>query len=48
MKLQNYRGQSRYVIINISNKNPKKYINISYYNKDVLIFGWMVRVEGII
>jgi len=45
MKLQNYQSQSKYVITNISNKIFKKYINIRYYNKNVLIFDWMVCVE---
>jgi hypothetical protein len=27
-------------------QNIKKYINLSYYNNNVLIFGWVVCVEG--
>jgi hypothetical protein len=37
IKIHNYK---------YSKQNLKKYIHIIYYNKNMLIFGWMVSAEG--
>jgi len=46
IKLYKYRNRSIGVKLQSYEPFVSEYINISYYNKKVLIFDWMIYVEG--